>query len=160
MSNIEYYTTEHAPGRARGRRSFTTGSTERANGSQPARGSGPLGMIETAENLAGNIKSRARRRRLRGAKPSTSKSGLGAACSPKRSCRSSCREEGEQSCRRARRGHQADSSHPSAARPIMPGGVVTAGNVSQQNDAAPPPCLVVAEDRLDALGLQVRSAFS
>jgi acetyl-CoA C-acetyltransferase len=38
-------------------------------------------------------------------------------------------------------------------RTIMPGGTVTAGNASQQNDAAAA-CLVVAEDRLDALGLE------
>jgi acetyl-CoA C-acetyltransferase len=40
-----------------------------------------------------------------------------------------------------------------ALRPIMPGGIVTAGNASQQNDAAAA-CLVVAEDRLGALGLE------
>jgi len=38
-------------------------------------------------------------------------------------------------------------------RTITPGGTVTAGNSSQQNDAASA-CLVVAEDRLDELGLQ------
>jgi acetyl-CoA C-acetyltransferase len=38
-------------------------------------------------------------------------------------------------------------------RTIMPGGIVTAGNASQQNDAAAA-CLVVAEDRLEALGLE------
>lgn len=38
-------------------------------------------------------------------------------------------------------------------RPIIPGGTVTAGNASQQNDAAAV-CLVVAEDRLGALGLE------
>ncbi|MGC9670716.1 acetyl-CoA C-acetyltransferase [Planosporangium sp. 12N6] len=37
-------------------------------------------------------------------------------------------------------------------RTIMPGGIVTAGNSSQQNDAAAA-CLVVAEDKLDELGL-------
>jgi acetyl-CoA C-acetyltransferase len=37
-------------------------------------------------------------------------------------------------------------------RTIMPGGTVTAGNASQQNDAAAA-CLVVAEDRLEGLGL-------
>ncbi len=37
-------------------------------------------------------------------------------------------------------------------RPLMKGGTVTAGNASQQNDAAAA-CLVVAEDRLEALGL-------
>jgi acetyl-CoA C-acetyltransferase len=35
----------------------------------------------------------------------------------------------------------------------MPGGTVTAGNASQQNDAAAA-CLVVAEDRLGPLGLE------
>ncbi|MTD54340.1 acetyl-CoA C-acetyltransferase [Amycolatopsis pithecellobii] len=37
-------------------------------------------------------------------------------------------------------------------RPVLPGGTVTAGNASQQNDAAAA-CLVVAEDCLDELGL-------
>jgi acetyl-CoA C-acetyltransferase len=38
-------------------------------------------------------------------------------------------------------------------RTIMPGGTVTAGNASQQNDAAAA-CLVVAEDQAAALGLE------
>ena len=38
-------------------------------------------------------------------------------------------------------------------RTIMPGGTVTAGNASQQNDAAAA-CLVVAEDKLGRLGLE------
>jgi acetyl-CoA C-acetyltransferase len=38
-------------------------------------------------------------------------------------------------------------------KPLLKGGTVTAGNSSQQNDAAAA-CLVVAEDRLDSLGLQ------
>lgn len=38
-------------------------------------------------------------------------------------------------------------------RPVIPGGTVTAGNSSQQSDAAAA-CLVVAEDRLEALGLE------
>ncbi|MFZ2174692.1 MAG: acetyl-CoA C-acetyltransferase, partial [Rhodococcus sp. (in: high G+C Gram-positive bacteria)] len=38
-------------------------------------------------------------------------------------------------------------------RTVTPGGVVTAGNASQQNDAAAA-VLVVAEDQLDALGLE------
>jgi len=41
----------------------------------------------------------------------------------------------------------------SKLRPIMPGGTVTAGNASQQNDAAAA-CLVVAEDQLESLGLE------
>ncbi|MEZ5213207.1 acetyl-CoA C-acetyltransferase [Gordonia sp. (in: high G+C Gram-positive bacteria)] len=38
-------------------------------------------------------------------------------------------------------------------RPLMAGGTVTAGNASQQNDAAAA-CVIVAEDRLDELGLE------
>jgi acetyl-CoA C-acetyltransferase len=38
-------------------------------------------------------------------------------------------------------------------RTVVPGGTVTAGNASQQNDAAAA-CLVVAEDRAEALGLE------
>jgi acetyl-CoA C-acetyltransferase len=38
-------------------------------------------------------------------------------------------------------------------KPMLPGGVNTAGNSSQQNDAASA-CLIVAEDRLAALGLE------
>ena len=40
-----------------------------------------------------------------------------------------------------------------ALKPIEKGGVVTAGNASQQNDAAAA-CLVVAEDKLDELKLE------
>jgi acetyl-CoA C-acetyltransferase len=52
-------------------------------------------------------------------------------------------------------GIRADTTPESLAklRTIMPGGTVTAGNASQQNDAAAA-CLVVAEDRAEALGLE------
>jgi acetyl-CoA C-acetyltransferase len=40
-----------------------------------------------------------------------------------------------------------------ALRPVVKGGTVTAGNSSQQNDAAAA-CLVVAEDKLAELGLE------
>ena len=40
-----------------------------------------------------------------------------------------------------------------ALRPLIKDGVVTAGNASQQNDAAAA-CLVVAEDKLEELGLE------
>jgi acetyl-CoA C-acetyltransferase len=51
-------------------------------------------------------------------------------------------------------GYRADATLESlgALRPLE-GGVVTAGNASQQNDAAAA-CLVVAEDKLDELGLE------
>lgn len=43
-------------------------------------------------------------------------------------------------------------------RPLIAGGTVTAGNASQQNDAAAA-CLVVAQDRLGALGLEPMARF-
>lgn len=51
-------------------------------------------------------------------------------------------------------GYRADATMESlgALRPLE-GGVVTAGNASQQNDAAAA-CLVVAEDKLEELGLE------
>ena len=52
-------------------------------------------------------------------------------------------------------GVRPDSTTESLARlrTLMPDGTVTAGNASQQNDAAAA-CLVVAEDQLDTLGLE------
>jgi acetyl-CoA C-acetyltransferase len=52
-------------------------------------------------------------------------------------------------------GIRPDSTPETLARlrAIQPDGTVTAGNSSQQNDAAAA-CLVVAEDRLEALGLE------
>src|SRR3546814_6372192 len=51
-------------------------------------------------------------------------------------------------------GYRADATLETLGklRPLE-GGVVTAGNASQQNDAAAA-CLVVAEDKLDELGLE------
>jgi acetyl-CoA C-acetyltransferase len=43
-------------------------------------------------------------------------------------------------------------------KPVLKGGTVTAGNASQQNDAAAA-CLVVAEDRLAELGLEPLAWF-
>lgn len=56
-------------------------------------------------------------------------------------------------------GYRADASVAtlSALKPIE-GGIVTAGNASQQNDAAAA-CLVVAEDRLAELGLEPSGWF-
>ena len=52
-------------------------------------------------------------------------------------------------------GPRGDTSLEALARlrPVMDGGTVTAGNASSQNDAASV-CLVVAEDRLEELGLK------
>ena len=49
-------------------------------------------------------------------------------------------------------------SRSAQLKPIEKGGVVTAGNASQQNDAAAA-CLVVAEDQLEKLGLEPMGWF-
>nr|EMP13636.2 acetyl-CoA acetyltransferase [Gordonia sp. NB41Y] len=58
-------------------------------------------------------------------------------------------------------GVRPDSTPQSLARlrALMPDGVVTAGNASQQNDAAAA-CLIVAEDALDDLGLEPIGFFT
>jgi acetyl-CoA C-acetyltransferase len=57
-------------------------------------------------------------------------------------------------------GVRADATAESLAalKPLEKGGVVTAGNASQQNDAAAA-CLVVAEDKLAELGLEPMGYF-
>jgi len=57
-------------------------------------------------------------------------------------------------------GYRADATMETlgALRAIEKGGVVTAGNASQQNDAAAA-CLVVAEDQLEKLGLEPMGYF-
>jgi acetyl-CoA C-acetyltransferase len=53
---------------------------------------------------------------------------------------------------------EASAESLGALRAITPGGTVTAGNASQQNDAAAA-CLVVAEDKLEELGLEPLGYF-
>ena len=57
-------------------------------------------------------------------------------------------------------GVRADTSLETLAKlkPVLKGGTVTAGNASQQNDAAAA-CLVVAEDKLAELGLEPMAWF-
>lgn len=56
-------------------------------------------------------------------------------------------------------GYRADASMETLGKlRALEGGVVTAGNASQQNDAAAA-CLVVAEDKLDELGLEPIAYF-
>ena len=157
MSNIEYYTTSSRWGARAGNVALYDRLDRGRERSQPEWRFGPIsGMIETAENLAAQY-------------------GIGREVADEFSVRSHQRAAAawadgtfddevvpvEVPQRRGDplrfdrdEGIRPDSSVSTLAAlpPITPGGVVTAGNSAQQNDAAAA-CLVVAEDRLDELGL-------
>jgi acetyl-CoA C-acetyltransferase len=157
MSNIEYYTTSSRWGARSGNVALYDRLDRGRERSQPEWRFGPIsGMIETAENLAAQY-------------------GIGREAADEFSVRSHQRAAAawaggtfadevvpvDVPQRRGAplrfdrdEGVRADSSVSVLAglRPLTPGGVVTAGNSAQQNDAAAA-CLVVAEDRLDELGL-------
>jgi acetyl-CoA C-acetyltransferase len=147
----------HAQGRARRRVTLHDRLSRGRVMSQPIERFGVIsGMIETAENLAKDYQitreacdEYAARSHQRAA------AAWAEASSPTSWCRSRAAEEG-------RSGHLRQDEgcprrcHAGIARrceAIEKGGVVTAGNASQQNDAAAA-CLVVAEDKLEELGLE------
>ena len=157
MSNVEHYSTDIRKGVRAGNLTLHDRLTRGRLMSQPVERFGVIsGMIETAENLAKDY-------------------GIG---------RDACDAYAVQSHQRAAaawakglfddelvpvevpqkkgdpvifahdEGYRADATMETLGklRPLE-GGVVTAGNASQQNDAAAA-CLVVAEDKLDELGLE------
>jgi len=157
MSNIEYYSTDVRWGSRSGSVSMHDRLERGRERSQPVWRFGPIsGMIETAENLA---KEYSISRDL--ADEYAVRSHVLAAAAwesgrfddevvslevPQRRGDSIvvARDEGIRPDTTAER--------LAALSPLMPGGTVTAGNSSQQNDAAAA-CLVVAEDRLADLDL-------
>ena len=96
-------------------------------------------------------------RRVRRRQPPARGRGLGEPASSTTSwCRSPCRRSG--AIRWSSPATRACAPTPRAEslgklKPLEKDGVVTAGNASQQNDAAAA-CLVVAEDKLEELGLE------
>lgn len=157
MSNIEFYTTDMRWGR----RSGTTRLFDRLDRgrerSQPEHRFGYIsGMIETAENLARDygisredadafaVESHRRAAAARDAGRFADE--IVPISVPQR--------KGEPVIIDRDEGIRADSTPEKLARlrPLMKDGTVTAGNAAQQNDAAAA-CLVIAEDRLDALNL-------
>lgn len=162
MSNIEYYTTSMRGGARAGSVTLHDRLERGRERSQPVERFGEIsGMVETAENLARDYDI------------SREACDLYAAESHARANRAW--EDGRFSAevvpvtiqQRGRdplvfdrdEGIRPDTTPESLAglKPMMSGGVSTAGNSSQQNDAASA-CLVVAEDRLESLGL-TPSAF-
>ncbi|WP_066272059.1 acetyl-CoA C-acetyltransferase [Hydrogenophaga palleronii] len=157
MSNVEYYSNDMRWGaRAGGVRLHDRLERGRER-SQPAERFGAIsGMIETAENLARDWQvSRA------DADAYALRSHQRAAAAWKAGHFSQeivpvpvPQKKGEPLLVTRDEGVREDASLAglAALRPLMKDGTVTAGNASQQNDAAAA-CLVVAEDRLAALGL-------
>jgi len=157
MSNVEHYTTELRRGARMGSVALHDRLSRGRVMSQPVERYGVIsGMIETAENLAKDhgisreaCDAYAVRSHQRAA--SAWANGLFAdelvpVSIPQRRGEARVFDHDE--------GYRADASLETlgALRPIE-GGVVTAGNASQQNDAAAA-CLVVAEDKLEELGLE------
>jgi acetyl-CoA C-acetyltransferase len=158
MSNIEHYITTARWGSRAGNQTLYDRLERGREMSQPAWRFGPIsGMIETAENLAvdyGIDRDSADAFAARSHRRAADAQNHGAFADETIAVKVQQRR-GEPVTVTLDEGVRPDSNPAALAklRPIQPGGTVTAGNSSQQNDAAAA-CLVVAEDRLDALGLQ------
>jgi acetyl-CoA C-acetyltransferase len=158
MSNIEHYTTSARWGSRSGNQILYDRLDRGREMSQPSWRFGPIsGMIETAENLAvdyGITRDAADDFAVRSHQRAAAAHASGmfaeeivAVDVPQR--------RGDPVVVDGDEGVRPDTTPDSLARlrTIMPNGTVTAGNSSQQNDAAAA-CLVVAEDCLDVFGLQ------
>jgi acetyl-CoA C-acetyltransferase len=158
MSNVEYYTTDMRWGKRAGSVTLHDRLQRGRERSQPERRFGAIsGMIETAENLA---KEYAITREASDAYALRSHQRAAAAWQAGRFgdevvAVSVPQSKGEPKVFAQDEGFRTDASLESMAklRPMMKNGTVTAGNASQQNDAAAA-CLVVAEDKLRELKLE------
>lgn len=161
MSNVEFYTTAMRRGQKGGAVTLHDRLERGRVRSQPEARFGPIsGMIETAENLARDYqisRDQADAYALRSQQRAAAAWEAGKFSDHLVSLEIPARR-GETILFNTDEGVRPDTSLESLGRlqPIA-GGVVTAGNASQQNDAAAA-CLVVAEDQLEALNL-TPSAF-
>lgn len=158
MSNVEYYSMDHRWGARSGSTQFHDRLTRGRVMSQPIARYGIIsGMIETANNLARDYDisreacdeyaAMSHQRAAAAWAASKFDDELVPVAVPQR--------KGDSLIFAMDEGIRADATPESLAllKPIEKDGVVTAGNASQQNDAAAA-CLVVAEDKLDELGLE------
>jgi acetyl-CoA C-acetyltransferase len=158
MSNIEYYTTSQRWGARAGSQVLYDRLDRGRERSQPEWRFGPIsGMIETAENLAeqyGITRGEADEYAARSHQRAAAAWAAGRFDDevvpvevPQR--------KGDPVLVTRDEGVRPDSTPQTLGklRALLPGGTVTAGNASQQNDAAAA-CLVVAQDQLGALGVQ------
>ncbi|GGC58522.1 acetyl-CoA C-acetyltransferase [Chelatococcus reniformis] len=163
MSNVEYYSTDMRGGARSGSVTLHDRLTRGRVMSQPISRFGVItGMIETAENLAKDygisreacdVYAAASHRRATAAwAEGKFADELVPVAVPQR--------RGEPIVFDHDEGIRSDATPESLGqlRPIEKGGVVTAGNASQQNDAASA-CLVVAEDKLAELNLDPMGWF-
>ena len=163
MSNVEYYTTDMRGGARMGSVTLHDRLTRGRVMSQPIERFGVIsGMIETADNLARDYQI------------SREACDEYAAMSHQRAAAawaagkfddelvpvSIAQKKGDPVIFAQDEGVRADATPESLSklRPIEKDGVVTAGNASQQNDAAAA-CLVVSEDKLAELNLEPMGWF-
>lgn len=158
MSNIEHYTTTARWGSRSGNQTLYDRLDRGRELSQPVWRFGKIsGMIETAENLASDygidraaadeFAVRSHRRAAAAQDGGLFDDELVAVDVPQR--------RGDPVTVTRDEGIRPDTTVDTLAglRSVVSGGTVTAGNAAQQNDAAAA-CLVVAEDRLESLGLE------
>ncbi|MFT3721074.1 acetyl-CoA C-acetyltransferase [Pseudorhodoferax sp.] len=158
MSNVEYYTTDMRWGKRAGTVKLHDRLDRGRERSQPESRFGRIsGMIETAETLAREygisreqadaFAARSHQRAAAAQAAGRFDTEIVPVSVPQR--------KGDPLVVKQDEGVRGDTTAESLAkmRPIMKDGVVTAGNACQQNDAAAA-CLVVAEDKLEALGLE------
>ncbi|OGA19312.1 MAG: acetyl-CoA acetyltransferase [Betaproteobacteria bacterium RIFCSPLOWO2_12_FULL_63_13] len=158
MSNVEYYTTDMRWGKRAGSVTLHDRLQRGRERSQPEERFGVIsGMIETAENLAkeysipreeaDEFSVRSHKRAAQAWTDGKFAKEVVPIMVPQK--------KGDPVAFVKDEGIRADSSMETMAklRPVIKGGTVTAGNSSQQNDAASA-CLVVAEDKLRELKLE------
>jgi acetyl-CoA C-acetyltransferase len=154
MSNVEHYTTELRKGVRTGNMTLHDRLTRGRVMSQPVERYGVIsGMIETAENLAKDygITREACDAYAMRSHQNAAKAWANGVFVPQR--------KGDPVIFAHDEGYRADATLESlGALRALEKGVVTAGNASQQNDAAAA-CLVVAEDKLEELGLEPIAYF-
>jgi acetyl-CoA C-acetyltransferase len=158
MSNVEHYTTDIRWGKRAGSVTLHDRLERGRVRSQPEDRFGHIsGMIETAENLARDYRIT---REQADAFAMRSQRRAAAAWADGKFAQEVVPvdvpgRKGETVKVERDEGVRPDTDMQTLAKlkPIMKDGIVTAGNASQQNDAAAA-CLVVAEDKLATLGLQ------
>lgn len=163
MSNVEYYTTSMRQGQRGGPVTLYDRLERGRVRSQPETRFGQIsGMIETAENLATEYQisrqdadsyaARSQQRAAAAWQEGKFDEELVTISVPQR--------KGEAQAFKYDEGIRANTSMASLGKlkPILENGIVTAGNASQQNDAAAA-CLIVAEDKLDELQLEPSAYF-